>query len=86
VLQKFIKTSEWTGVSAKLGTALLKQQEKLFEFWHRVRDGSLSGDDFDELVQYICSSIITTLQEADKYEITIRRKTPLAKTVCTCRQ
>lgn len=84
--REFIKISERTGVSAELGTALVKQQEKLFELWHRVRDGTLSRGDFGELVQQIRSSITATLLEADKYQITSREKTPLAKTVRTCRQ
>ncbi|MFB2767942.1 IS66 family transposase [Pelatocladus sp. BLCC-F211] len=84
--REFIKISERPGVSAQLGTALVKQQEKLFELWHRVRDGTLSRDDFGELVQEIRSSIRATLLEADEYQITAREKTPLAKTVRTCRQ
>jgi hypothetical protein len=46
----------------------------------------LSGCDFVELVEEIRSSIKATLLEADFYEITTREKTPLAKTVRTCRQ
>ncbi|NJM88512.1 MAG: IS66 family transposase, partial [Hydrococcus sp. RU_2_2] len=84
--REFIKISERTGVSAELGTALVKQQEKLFELWHRVRDGTLSRCDLVELVGEIRSSIRATLLEADAYEITSREKTPLAKTVRTCRQ
>ncbi|MEA5537325.1 IS66 family transposase [Crocosphaera sp. XPORK-15E] len=82
----FLKISERPGVSAELETALVKQQEKLFELWHRVRDGTLSRDDFGELVQNIRSSIKATLTEADSYSIGTREKTPLAKTVRTCRQ
>ena len=48
--REFIKISERTGVSAELGTALVKQQEKLFELWHRVRDGTLSRGEFVELL------------------------------------
>ena len=77
--REFIKISERTGVSAELGTALVKQQEKLFELWHRVRDGTLSSGDFGELVQEIRSSITATLLEADKYQITSREKTPECK-------
>ena len=84
--REFIKISERPGVSAELGTALVKQQEKLFELWHRVRDGTLSRDDFRELVVEIRSSIKATLTEADSYSIGTREKTPLAKTVRTCRQ
>lgn len=38
------------------------------------------------LVKDIRSQIKATLTEADKYEITTREKTPLAKTLSTCRQ
>lgn len=38
--REFIKISERPGISAQLGTALVKKQEKLFELWHRVRDGT----------------------------------------------
>lgn len=84
--REFIKISERPGVSAQLGTALVKQQEKLFELWHRVRDGTLSRCDFGELVQEIRSEIKLTLLEADNYSIGTQEKTPLAKTVRTCRQ
>jgi hypothetical protein len=84
--REFIKISERSGVSKELGTALVKQQEKLFELWHRVRDGTLSRGDFVELVKDIRSQIKATLTEADNYDITTREKTPLAKTVRTCRQ
>ena len=40
--REFIKISERPGVSKELGTSLVKQQEKLFELWHRVRDGTLT--------------------------------------------
>jgi transposase len=81
-----ILNSDRSGVSAELGTALVKQQENLFELWHRVRDGTLSHSDFAELVVEIRSSIKTTLTEASHYSIGTREKTPLAKTVRTCRQ
>jgi hypothetical protein len=48
-----ISISERPGVSAELGTALVKQQEKLFELWHRVRDGTLKRCEFQLLVQEI---------------------------------
>ncbi len=75
-----------TGVSAQLGTALVKQQEKLFELWHRVTDGTLSRCDFAQFVLEIRSSIKATLLEADNYFIGTQEKTPLAKTVRTCGQ
>jgi hypothetical protein len=84
--REFIKISERPGVSKELGTALVKQQEKLFELWHRVRDGTLVRWDFMELVEDIRLPIKALLQEAADYEIGVKEKTPLAKTVRTCRQ
>ena len=84
--REFIKISERPGVSAQLGTTLVKQQDKLFELWHRVRDGTINRDDFINLVQDIRASIQATLLEADNYEVATWEKTPLAKTVRTCRQ
>ncbi|MHC5719963.1 MAG: IS66 family transposase, partial [Nostoc sp.] len=84
--REFIKISERSGVSAGLGIALIKQQEKLFELWHRVRDGTLARYEFIELVKDIREQILTLLQQAADYEIGYREKTPLSKTVRTCRQ
>lgn len=82
----FIKISERTGISKELGTALVKHQEKLFDLWHRVRDGTLARSDFVELVKDIRLSIKSLLLEAADYEIGSKEQTPLAKTVRTCRQ
>lgn len=84
--REFIKISERPGVSKELGTALVKHQEKLFELWHRVRDGTLVRSDFVELVQDIRLDIKTVLQEAADNEIGAKENTPLSKTVRTCRQ
>jgi transposase len=84
--REFIKISERPGVSKQLGTALVKQQEKLFELWHRVRDGTLKRCEFQLLAQEIRASVNSTLLEADSYSIGSQEKTLLAKTVRTCRQ
>jgi transposase len=84
--REFLKISERPGVSAELGTALVKQQEKLFELWHRVRDGTVARYEFIELVKDIREQILASLQEAADCEISYREKTPLSKTVRTCRQ
>lgn len=84
--REFIKISERPGVSQELGTALVQQQEKLFELWHRVRDGTLSRCDFVDLVQDLRSKTKALLAEAADYQVTAQEKTPLAKTVRTCRQ
>jgi transposase len=82
----FIKISERPGVCAPLGTQLVKQQEKLFQLWHRVRDGTLNRHEFQANVQDIRSSVQALLQEGADYSIGTKEKTPLAQTVRTCRQ
>ncbi|GET43770.1 IS66 family transposase [Microseira wollei] len=84
--REFIKISERPGVCKELGTRLVQQQEKLFELWQRVSDGTLARGDFIELVKDIRRQIVSLLQQAADYEITSKEKTPLAKTVRTCRQ
>lgn len=84
--REFIKISERPGVSAELGTRLLQQQEKLFKLWQKVRDGTLSRNDFAELIKEIRHQIIILLQQTADYSIGSKEKTPLAKTVRTCRQ
>ncbi|KAB8316714.1 IS66 family transposase [Tolypothrix campylonemoides VB511288] len=84
--REFIKISERPGVSKDIGNALVKQQEKLFELWQRVRDGTLTYCQFQLLVPEIRNSLKSSLQEAADCEIGSKEKTPLAKTVRTCRQ
>ncbi len=84
--REFIKISERPGVSSEIGNALVKQQEKLFELWHRVRDGTLKHSEFQLLIPVIRNSLKSSLQEAADYEIGSKEKTPLAKTVRTSRQ
>jgi transposase len=84
--REFVKISERPGVSKELGNKLLQQQEKLFELWHKARDETLARGDLVELIKPIRAQIISLLQQAADYEITSKEKTPLAKTVRTCRQ
>lgn len=72
----FIKISERPGVSGQLGEALVKQQEKLFELWHRVRDGTLSRAEFIAAANQIRTSVKALLLEGASYEIGLKEKTP----------
>lgn len=81
-----MQISERPGVCQELGTRLIQQQEKLFDLWHRVRDGTLTRGEFVELASYIRREIVSHLQQTADYEIASKEKTPLAKTVRTCRQ
>lgn len=61
--REFIKISERPGVSGQLGEALVKQQEKLFSVWHRVRDGTLERCDFLESAHQIRQQLLALLQQ-----------------------
>ena len=82
----FTKIAQRSGVSRALGEALLKQHEHLFALWHRVRDGTLEYRQFTLQVEPIRTSLHQLRSEAADYAITEDKKTPLAKTVRTCRQ
>jgi transposase len=86
IKREFIKISERTGVSKLIGEALLKQEEELFKLWYQVRDGTLSRCEFQLKVQVIRNSIKSSLEEAANYSVGYKEKTPLAKTVRTCRK
>ncbi|MGH2413309.1 MAG: IS66 family transposase [Microcystaceae cyanobacterium] len=82
----FTRMAERTGVSGELGRALLAQQKLLFEFWYRVRDGTLNRQEFITAVAPIQQQVYALLCEGAGYDIAPQEKTPLAKTVRTCQQ
>ncbi len=82
----FTKIAQRSGVSRELGETLLKQHEQLFELWHRVRDGTLERTQLLSEVEPIRKTVHQLLTEAAGYAIAEGEKTPLAKTVGTCRQ
>ena len=51
------------GESARVGQALLDQAQRLFDLWHRVRDGTLNRTDFQTAVQPIQAQVHALLQE-----------------------
>ena len=51
-----------------------------------MRDGTLSRCEFQSLVSPIQARVVNLLTQGANYQIGSREKTPLAKTVRTCRQ
>lgn len=82
----FTKIAERSGVSAQLGAALLKQQKRLFTAWYQVRDGTLTRTGFAQQVKPIREEIKRLLEEGANYDVAKGEKTPLAKTMGTCRK
>lgn len=82
----FTKIAERSGLSAQIGKDLLAQQKLLFEIWYQVRDGTLSRTEFCQQVIPIRNRINEILTQGAGYQIGYKDKSPLAKTVRTCRQ
>jgi transposase len=76
--------AERCGASREIGDALLGRGYRLFHWWHRVRDGTLSQELFIEAVARLRVAFVTQLESAAHLEIGPKEKTPLAKTVRTC--
>ena len=74
------------GVSKEIGESLLRRQQRLFRWWHRVRDGTLTRDTFVVMVEHLRAGFKAELEEASRFPIGDREKTPLAKTVRTCQK
>ena len=78
--------AERSGVSKEIGEALLVRQRRLFRWWYQLREGRLSREQFIERVNYLRTGFKAELEEAFSLSIAKGEKTPLAKTVRTCRQ
>ena len=78
--------AERSGASLEIGLALLRRAYRLFHWWHRLRDGTLSQELFVEAVQLLRVGLRAELEQAAQLPIAAREKTPLAKTVRTCVQ
>ena len=84
--REFTKIAERDGVSRQLGRDLLAQQKKVFRLWRKVRDGTLDRERFRSLVFPLRQRVKSLLEQGADYPIGPKEKTPLAKTVRTCRQ
>ncbi|WP_373546631.1 IS66 family transposase [Chamaesiphon sp.] len=81
----FIQISERTGVSAEIGESLLVQEKLLFNLWYQFRNEQLTRSELVQAVEPIQAKFLSILTEAAELQIDGHEKTPLAKTVRTCR-
>lgn len=86
LLRDFQAMAERTGASAEIGTSLVNKGHRLFHWWHRVRDGTMSRALFIEATIVLRAAIKKELESATALPIGHNEKTPLAKTVRTCQQ
>ncbi len=78
--------AERTGVSKEIGEALLRREARLFRWWHRVRDGTMSRSQFVAAVEPLRLGFKTSLEAVAALPIGKNEKSPLAKTIRTARK
>jgi transposase len=81
----FTQISERPGASAKTGASLLKQEKQVFNLWHQFKNGDITRAELALSVQPIQDRVSAILRQMSKIGIGPKEKTPLAKTVRTCR-
>ena len=86
LLRDFQAMAERSGASAEIGTHLLKSGHRLFHWWHKVRDGTMSTELFVEAVRLLRAGVIEELESAVNLPIGHKEQTPLAKTIRSCQQ
>lgn len=78
--------AERSGASKQIGQALLRRERRLFRWWHRVRDGTMSRQQLMVAVESLRAGFKAELEAAAAFPIAKKEKSPLAKTVRTAQQ
>jgi transposase len=66
LIRKWVAFTDLGGDAKRVGDALLEQTSLVFAFWHRVRDGTLSRRDFQELIAPSQFRIIALLTQGTR--------------------
>ena len=86
LFRDFQAIAERKGASKEVGEALLARGYRLFHWWHRVKDGKMSKEQFREAVKLLREGMRQELELTAAMELGKGEKTPHAKTVRTCRK
>lgn len=82
----FIAIAERSGASREIGEALLRREHRLFRLWYQVRDGTLSRAEFSRVIAPLRRGLKKELEGASELMNPQGEKTPLAKTIRTCKK
>lgn len=82
----FTAMAERSGASQEIGAALLRRERRLFRLWHKVRDGTLTHNQFRQVIAPLQRGLKHELVAATELIDPKGKKSPLAKTVRTCEQ
>ena len=86
LIRAFQKIAERGGASQPIGEGLLAQARRLFQLWHRVRDGTLTRAAFAAAAVEIRAHVQQWLAEGAAYEVARGEKSARARTARTCRE
>jgi len=86
LIREFQKITDRGDESQKIGEGLLIQAHKLFELWHRVRDGTLTREGFAAAVVKIRAAVRKSLTEGASYEAVRGNQSARARTARTCQE
>lgn len=86
LIREFQKIADRGGESKLIGEGLLAQARKLFELWHRVRDGTLTREGFAAAVVEIRAAVQKWLAEGAAYKAVSGDKSVRAKTSRACQE
>lgn len=83
--REFQKIAQRSGRSKEIGAGLLKEEKKLFEYYNRVRDGTLKRSSFISYAGHIRHRIRGLLEEGADYTPERGDQSERARTSRTCR-
>lgn len=86
LIREFQKITDRGGESQKIGEGLLAEARKLFEMWHRVRDGTLTREGFATAVVKIRAAVQNCLSEGASYKAAKGDHSARARTARTCHE
>lgn len=82
----FTKIAERRGESGRIGKELLEEEKLLFNYWHRVRDGTLNLSSFRIYASQIRQRVKALLQQGAAYQPQKGEQTARARTARTCQE
>ena len=86
LIREFQKIADRGRESQMIGEGLLAQSRKLFEWWDRVRDGTLTRKGFAAVVVEIRAAVQKWLEEGASYQAARGDKSARARTARTCQE
>lgn len=86
LLRDFQAMAERKGVARDIGESLLQKAYRIMHWWHRYKEGKMCREQLIQAANLLRAAIKQELEESSAIDIGSTEKTPLAKTVRTCKK